>query len=210
MKTKKNLFITLEGIDGSGKSTMIRHMHELLTQANVPHALTREPGGTKIGEYIRKLLLCNHKEFMCSQAELLIIFASRAQHLSNLILPAMKEGKWVISDRFTDSSYAYQGGGLGIPLSRIEILEQLVQEDLRPDHVIILDLPVEIALSRIQNLGNFDRIEQENKSFFERARKIYLERAKAQPARYHVLEANKSINEVKKSIATLIKKWLYE
>jgi len=198
---KKGLFITLEGIEGAGKSTIAAFMRDWLTRQNIVYISTREPGGTPIAEAIRHVLLEHHTEKMCADTELLLMFASRAQHLGELIVPALDRGEWVISDRFTDASYAYQGGGRGVDIERIAQIENWVQKDLRPDRVILLDLPVELAMSRIRQREHNDRIEQEKFSFFERVRKVYLKRASVYPERYVVIDATLTIDQVQLKVA---------
>lgn len=193
-------FITLEGIEGAGKSTALRHMQQWLEQTGISYVATREPGGTEIAEDIRQLLLRHHEEPMNSDAELLLMFASRAQHLAQFILPALQRNQWVICDRFTDASYAYQGGGRGIDVAKIAQLETLVQGQLRPDRVFLLDLPAELGMQRISRRRNVDRIEIEKTAFFERVRQAYLSRAQQDPARYRVIDASRTINEVQQRI----------
>lgn len=187
---KRGLFITVEGIEGAGKSTAIRFMQQLLVEAAVPHLVTREPGGTEIAEQIRQLLLSQHAEPMASDTELLLMFASRAQHLAQVIRPALHSGQWVLCDRFTDATYAYQGGGRGIAAQRIAAMESWVQGGLRPDQVFILDVPVRLGMRRIRRRQVVDRIEQEKYVFFERVRATYLRRARKFPERYHVIDAS--------------------
>ena len=182
-------FITVEGIEGAGKSTAIQFVHSLLLQAQIPHEITREPGGTEIAEKIREVLLQHYQEFMLADTELLLMFASRAQHLGQLIQPALAQGKWVLCDRFTDASFAYQGGGRGIAWERIEQLESWVQRSLRPDYILLLDVTAEIGLERIQKRSAQDRIEKERVQFFERVRDAYLARAQKDPLRYKIIDA---------------------
>jgi dTMP kinase len=200
MKAK---FITLEGGEASGKSTNIRFVSEWLTEHAIPHVITHEPGGTPFAESIRQLLLMRQSEPVASDTELLLMFASRAQHIARVIRPALAAGKWVICSRFTDSTYAYQGGGRGVSLAKIAQLEQLVQEDLQPDLTILLDLPVEIALERARQRGELDRIETEDIAFFERVRQVYLARAKAFPGRFRVIETH-AFDRVHQQLADLL------
>lgn len=200
----KGYFITLEGIEGTGKSTALRFLAELLANAKIPHIVTREPGGTEIGDQIRRVLLSHHHEIMAPDAELLLMFASRAQNLATLIKPTLAEGKWVLCDRFTDASYAYQGGGRGIAAARIALLEEWVQQDLRPDLVLIFDAPVEIGLSRIKQRSTKDRIEYEKHEFFERVRCAYLQRAQLNPNRYRIIDATQSIEKVEEQIQQIV------
>lgn len=179
-------------------------MHSALLKAETPVVITREPGGTLIAEEIRALLLGEHSETMCSDTELLLMFAGRAQHLTQLIRPALAAGQWVLCDRFTDASYAYQGGGRGIAEQRIAVLESWVQQDLQPDITILLDLPVEMGLQRIIKRGNLDRIETEQQAFFQRVRDCYLERAKQFPNRFRIVDASQSLAKVKEMLQGII------
>lgn len=200
----KNYFITLEGIEGTGKSTAIKFIHRYLHQKNIPLILTREPGGTKIGDAIREVLLNQYDEKMEGKTELLLMFASRAQNLAQVIRPALAEGNWVLSDRFTDASYAYQGGGRGLPEKYIAQLEQVVHADLQPDITFLLDAPVQVGKSRIKNRAVTDRIEQERQEFFERVRAAYLERAKKFPHRFRVIDASQSLSNVEQQISQVL------
>lgn len=200
----KGKFISLEGGEASGKSTNIHFIAEYLKSQQIPYILTHEPGGTPLAEELRKFLLQNHKERIAPKTELLLMFASRAQHLAEVILPALENGKWVICSRFTDSTYAYQGYGRGVPLGDIAALEQVVQGQLQPDLTILLDLPVEIALERANKRGLLDRIEQEDRTFFERIRNAYLTRAKQFPDRFRVIDASKPLEQVQDEIIETI------
>lgn len=201
---KSGLLITLEGIEGAGKSSAVQFIKNWLQQANISHVITREPGGTPIAEAIRQVLLKDYEEMMYPDTELLLMFASRAQHIANLIKPALLRGDWVISDRFTDASYAYQGGGRGIDLARISKIEHWVHANLRPDRVILLDIPVELAMSRIRQRETNDRIEQEKLSFFRRVRETYLARAVKYPERYVVIDASQPMKEVESNIKQIL------
>jgi len=201
---KSGLLITLEGIEGAGKSSAVQFIKNWLQQANISHVITREPGGTPIAEAIRQVLLKDYEEIMYPDTELLLMFASRAQHIANLIKPALLRGDWVISDRFTDASYAYQGGGRGIDLARISKIEHWVHANLRPDRVILLDIPVELAMSRIRQRETNDRIEQEKLSFFRRVRETYLARAVKYPERYVVIDASQPMKEVESNIKQIL------
>ncbi len=192
----KGKFITVEGSEGAGKSTNIRYIQDYLKQKKIPFILTREPGGTPVAEKIRDLLLDKANTSLCDDAELLLMFAARAQHLNELIIPALKEGKWVISDRFTDASYAYQGGGRGLSWQKIAQLEQWVQGDLRPDATILLDIPVDKGMERVRQRGNTDRFEQEQLSFFNRIRDTYLKLAKENPERFYIVNTLPAIDVV--------------
>jgi dTMP kinase len=192
----KGKFITIEGSEGSGKSTNINFIQDFLKQKNIPFILTREPGGTPIAEKIRDLLLDKANTSLCDDAELLLMFAARAQHLNELIIPALESGKWVISDRFTDASYAYQGGGRGLSWQKIAQLEQWVQGDLRPDATILLDIPVDKGMERVRERGETDRFEQEQLSFFKRIRDAYLKLAQENPERFYIIDTLPAIEEV--------------
>lgn len=193
---KRGKFIVFEGGEGAGKSTQIKTLATLLQDSNINFLQTREPGGTEVGERIRDVLLDKSLPGMHSDAELLLMFAARAEHLQHKILPALEEGAWVICDRFTDASYAYQGYGRGIDLARIEHLEQWVQQGIQPDLVIILDLDVEAGLQRVSLRGETDRFEDEKIEFFEKVRAGYMIRAKQHPDRYLVLDAAKTEEQV--------------
>lgn len=198
------LFITLEGPEGAGKSTNREYLAELLKQAGVEVVLTREPGGTPLAERIRELLLAPDTEVMAVDSELLLMFAARAQHLAGVIRPALARGAVVLCDRFTDATYAYQGGGRGLAHERIAILEQFVQGDLRPDLTLVFDLPVEVGLARAAARGKLDRFEQEQQSFFEAVRQTYLARAAQAPERYRVLDAAQPLSQVQADLAGLM------
>ncbi|MFL1406331.1 dTMP kinase [Marinobacter sp. M1N3S26] len=197
-------FITFEGTEGVGKSTQLATAREALEAAGKPVLVTREPGGTPMAEAIRELLLTPRDEAVNDLTELLLMFAARAQHLHSLIMPALERGTWVLCDRFTDATYAYQGGGRGVPREQIAILEQLVQGELRPDHVVLLDAPVEVGMARARSRSAPDRFEQEKAAFFQRIRDCYLDRAEQQPLRYHVVNAAQPLEEVSRQVSTLI------
>jgi len=197
MRTNKGFFITIEGIEGVGKSTNINTIKGYLTQKKIDFIITREPGGTLLAEKIRNLLLeVNNDEKLSELSELLLIFASRAQHLEKLIKPALTKGKWVICDRFTDATYAYQGEGRGLDWGKISQLEELVQEHLRPDLTIILDLDPRLGLERAKGRGELDRFEQEKMEFFTKVRTAYLKIAAADPERCIVIDASSELAEV--------------
>ncbi|WP_330114156.1 dTMP kinase [Pseudomonas sp. JS3066] len=198
------LFITLEGPEGAGKSTNREYLAERLRSHGVEVVLTREPGGTPLAERIRELLLTPSEEAMGVDTELLLVFAARAQHLEGLIKPALARGAVVLCDRFTDATYAYQGGGRGLSSERIALLENFVQGDLRPDLTLVFDLPVEIGLSRAAARGRLDRFEQEQRSFFEAVRQTYLQRAQAAAERYKVVDASLSLAEVQANLDKLL------
>jgi dTMP kinase len=202
-KEYKAKFITLEGIEGAGKSTAIKFISEFLQSKNIDFVITREPGGTIIAEKIRQVVLGHHPEIMHPDTELLLFFAARAQHLNQVIKPALASRKWVICDRFTDTSYAYQGVGRNIPNERIAVLENLIQEKLRPDLTLILDITPEVGVHRTKSKKP-DRIEVEEVSFFRRIRNCYLTMAKENPKRYKVIDATKSITKVKQQISDVL------
>ncbi|WP_417703005.1 dTMP kinase [Pseudomonas sp.] len=198
------LFITLEGPEGAGKSTNREYLAERLREQGVDVLLTREPGGTPLAERIRELLLDPSDEPMAADAELLLVFAARAQHLQQVIRPALARGCVVLCDRFTDATYAYQGGGRGLSMERIAQLEQFVQGELRPDLTLIFDLPIEIGLARAAARGRLDRFEQEGRGFFEAVRQAYLQRAAQAPQRYRVLDAGQTLAQVQADIDALL------
>lgn len=198
------LFITLEGPEGAGKSTNREYLAERLRERGVDVLLTREPGGTPLAERIRELLLDPSDEPMAADAELLLVFAARAQHLQQVIRPALAKGSVVLCDRFTDATYAYQGGGRGLSIERIAQLEQFVQGELRPDLTLIFDLPIEIGLARAAARGRLDRFEQEGRGFFEAVRQAYLQRAEQAPQRYRVLDAGQTLAQVQADIDALL------
>jgi len=197
-------FITLEGGEGVGKTTNLHFIKSYLQDHNIPVTLTREPGGTPLAENIRKLLLDNDSEAVSETAELLLIFAARAQHIKHVIEPALAEGTWVICDRFTDATYAYQGGGRNMRISTIESLENWVQGSLRPDLTILLDAPVEIGLERARLRSTFDRFESEKISFFEQVRRAYLLQLELNPQRIKLIKANQPLIDVQKALIDLI------
>jgi dTMP kinase len=189
-------FITLEGGEGAGKSTLLAAVRDLLSQRNIDVVVTREPGGTPAGEAIRSVLLDAQLRGMSAECELLLMFASRAQLVHETILPALAAGRWVLADRFTDASFAYQGGGRGQPLARITDLENWAAAGLKPDLTLLLDVPVAEGLKRANGRGMADRIEMENAEFFERVRAAYRERAAAQPQRFRTIDASRPLTEV--------------
>ncbi|PKQ40046.1 dTMP kinase [Pseudomonas sp. YY-1] len=198
------LFITLEGPEGAGKSTNREYLAERLRERGIDVLLTREPGGTPLAERIRELLLDPSDEPMAADTELLLVFAARAQHLQQVIRPALAKGSVVLCDRFTDATYAYQGGGRGLSIERIAQLEQFVQGELRPDLTLIFDLPVEVGLARAAARGRLDRFEQEGRGFFEAVRQAYLQRAAQSPQRYRVLDAGQTLVQVQADIDALL------
>lgn len=197
-------FITVEGGEGVGKTTNLAFIEQTLRAAGCDLVMTREPGGTTLGEQIRGLLLEPRDELMHPDAELLLVFAARAQHVQRVILPALAAGKWVVSDRFTDATYAYQGGGRGLPVTRIAELEHFVQGELRPDLTLLLDIEVAAGMARAGARSAPDRFEQEQHVFFERVRACYRARAEAEPGRFRVIDAGLSLPEVQARIAGVL------
>lgn len=197
-------FITLEGGEGAGKSTNLEYLSTRLQAAGVNVRHTREPGGTPLGEKLRELLLNPDHTGMHSDTELLLMFAARAQHLHELILPALARGEWVICDRFTDATYAYQGGGRGIDVQRIALLEDWVQQGLQPDTTLLFDLPVAQGLERAGKRGALDRFEQEQQDFFEQVRAAYLERAAQNPGRFRIVDAGRELAAVQQQLDDII------
>ena len=193
---QRGKFLTIEGTEGVGKSTNLAFVRDWLTARGLEVIVTREPGGTPMAEEVRSLLLSKRDEPVDETAELLLVFAARAQHLAQVIKPALARGAWVLSDRFTDATYAYQGGGRGLNKTVIEELEQLVQGDLRPDLTLILDIDVELGLNRARQRGELDRFESETISFFERVRNAYQQRAESAPDRYRLINAGATLVEV--------------
>ncbi len=204
MKKQLAYFINIEGVEGVGKSTAREYISEYLNNAGVDFVLTREPGGTQIAEAIRDVLLSHHTEVMSDDCELLLMFAARAQHIARVIRPALAAGKWVVCDRFTDTSYAYQGAGRGLGQQRVAGLEQWVHADLQPDVTILLDAPVELGLERIKQRSAKDRIEEEGLGFFQRIRDCYLQRAKTFSERYRIIDASQSLENVQAQLAQLL------
>ena len=194
-------FITLEGIDGAGKSTHIGAIADFLRGHGKDLVVTREPGGTPLGEKLRTLLL---SQTMHIETEALLMFAARREHIAQVIAPALAAGRWVLSDRFTDATYAYQGAGRGMAKDSIATLERWVQNGLQPDLTIVFDAPVEVALARRLAKAQADRFEREDRGFFERVRAGYLERATAEPRRLRVVDGSKPLAEVKKEIEAII------
>ncbi|MEH6469331.1 MAG: dTMP kinase [Porticoccus sp.] len=208
MSSKTGQFITIEGVEGVGKTTNIDFIRQWLVQRNISHVATREPGGTPLAESIRELLLSPRDETVDENTELLMMFAARAQHLAEVIIPALERGQWVLCDRFTDATYAYQGGGRGVSMDKIAQLETLVQGELRPDLTLVLDIPVGIGLARAKNRSAPDRFEQEKIAFFERVRECYLARVKAEPHRYQVIDASQSLDRVQADIGAVLERCL--
>lgn len=203
-----NRFITLEGGEGAGKSTCLAAIQRYFAEKGLPLCVTREPGGTPLAEEIRQMLLQPRSEKVAPDAELLLIFAARAQHVAAVIRPALQCGDWVLCDRFTDATYAYQGGGRGLSLQRIAELESLVQGELRPGLTLLLDLPVAQGMARAAARSEKDRFESEQQEFFERVRQAYRDRASADPQRFRVIDASCGIAEVEASVRAALDAWL--
>ena len=194
-------FITFEGVDGAGKSTHIAWFAEALGKRGLEVVVTREPGGTQLGEHLRELLL---SQPMSIGTEALLMFAARLEHIDQVIKPGLRAGKWVISDRFSDASFAYQGGGRGLSWEKLRQLEQWVHPDLQPDLTLYFDLPVEIARQRLANNVSLDRFEQEQADFFERVRAGYHKRVQEHPQRYAVIDAAQNIDNVKYQLEKIV------
>jgi dTMP kinase len=194
-------FITLEGMDGAGKSTHIPSIIEMLKARGREVVSTREPGGTPLGERLRELLL---HEAMHAETETLLMFAARREHIANVIAPALERGAYVLSDRFTDATFAYQSGAKGVSANKVEILEQWVQEDLQPDITLLFDVPVEVSIARLAGARSPDKFERESADFFTRIRNAYLERASRNPQRFRVIDGSKSLEEVAKAVEDII------
>lgn len=202
------MFITIEGGEGAGKSSMMDRLAGWLEAHGHRVVRTREPGGTVLAEKIRAILLDDGHGELSSQAELLLVFASRAQHLEELIRPALARGDTVLCDRFTDASWAYQGGGRQMPADWITALEEMVHGDLQPDLTLLLDLPVEQGLERASRRGEADRFEQESSSFFRRVRQAYLARAKSSPNRFEIIDASGAMDQVWSQIESVLERRL--
>ena len=200
----KGLFITFEGVEGAGKTTNIEYIAQKIEAAGHEILLTREPGGTELSEAIRELLISKEYPEMHINTELLLMFAARSEHLNKIIIPAINAGKWVLCDRFTDATYAYQGGGRGISETTISTLEILVQGTLRPDYTFLFDLDAEIGLARARNRGETDRFEQQHIDFFNRVRAKYLSMAEAQDHRYRIVNAEPDLDTVQQQISQLL------
>jgi len=194
-------FITLEGMDGAGKSTHIPRIIEILKARGHEVVSTREPGGTPLGERMRELLL---HEAMHAETETLLMFAARREHIAQVIVPALERGAYVLSDRFTDATFAYQSGAKGVSADKVEILEQWVQGDLQPDITLLFDVPVEISVTRLAGARSPDKFERESADFFTKIRNAYLERARQNPLRFRIIDASKSLEEVAKSVENIV------
>jgi len=201
-KTKRRgKFITLEGMDGAGKSTHIPNIIAVLKTRGVEVVSTREPGGTRLGEQLRTLLL---HDTMHPETETLLMFAARHEHIANVIEPALKRGAYVLSDRFTDATYAYQCGAKGVSSNKIKQLEKWVQGPLQPDLTLLFDVPVEISMTRLSTAREPDKFEREDAKFFEKLRQAYLTRAKENPKRFRVIDANQALDKVKVLVENII------
>lgn len=204
---RQGKFITLEGIDGAGKSTQLAWIVELLQRTGLQAVVTREPGGTELGERLRAVLL-DKSMTMHAETEALLMFAARREHLDKVILPALAQGQWVISDRFTDASFAYQGGGRGLDTGKLEILEHWVQGALQPDLTLYFDVPVEVGQQRVSQIKSADRFEKERGDFFQRVRAAYLDRARQFPGRIKIIDSSRPLGEVNAAVERILKNLL--
>jgi dTMP kinase len=201
-------FISIEGSEGAGKTTALKYMQQWLSDRGIAYIVTREPGGTPLAEKLRGLLLETHDESIDPMTELMLMFAARKQHVEHVIKPALESGQWVISDRFTDATYAYQGAARNMSFDLIKQFEQLVLDGFTTDHTLLFDLPVEIGLERAKQRGSLDRFEQEKISFFESVRAGYLQLANEHQNRISVIDAEKSIEDVKQQIGQVMSSWI--
>ena len=201
-------FITIEGTEGVGKTTNIEFIKQWLVDNGISFINTREPGGTPLAEEIRQVLLSNREEKVCSKAELLMMFAGRAQHIDQVIEPQLAQGNWVLCDRFTDATYAYQGAGREMGNDLIKSLETMVQGDMRPDLTLVLDVPVELGLERAGKRSEPDRFELEKTDFFNRVRQAYLSMATNNPQRYKIIDASQTLEHVQLQIADTLNSFL--
>jgi dTMP kinase len=208
MSNPQGRFITLEGVEGAGKSTALALVREAVEAAGHTAVVTREPGGTPLGEALRELLLGHKHDGMSDDTELLLMFAARAEHLHRVIEPALAAGKWVVCDRFTDATYAYQGGGRGLSRDRIAQLESWVQGERRPDLTLLLDLPVQQGLERAGKRSAPDRFESEQLAFFDQVRQAYLDIAAAEPARVRTVDAGQDLPAVSAAIRAVMEAFL--
>ncbi len=198
-------FISIEGIEGAGKTTQLNFIQQYLTEQGKKLVLTREPGGTELSEQIRELLLTPREEGMSVDTELLLMYAARAEHIEQVIKPALQRGDWVISDRFVDATFAYQGGGRGVDIDRIQSLSDWTLKGLATDLTIVFDLSVELSQQRVMSRNNeIDRFEQEKADFFQRIRQSYLDRAEEEPSRIKVIDASQSIEDVQKQLVHIM------
>ena len=200
---QRGKFITVEGIDGAGKSTHLAWLERFLQEKGLEIVVTREPGGTELGEALRQVLL-DHRQVMHPETEALLMFAARREHLDKVILPALDRGAWVVSDRFTDASFAYQGGGRGVAQSKLDNLEQWVHAGFSPDLTVYFDVPVIVGRERLQSARVADRFEMESNLFFERVRQAYLQRAGQFPQRIRVVDGSRPLAEVKTAVAKIM------
>jgi len=207
-KKTTGMFITLEGSEGVGKTSNLEYLKNLLDRAQIDYIVTREPGGTPMGEALRNMLLSDDFKGMADDTELLLMFAARAEHVAQVIRPALARGTWVLCDRFTDATYAYQGGGRQLDMARIETLEHWVLGELRPDLTLLLDAPVEVGRERAGKRSTPDRFEQERDGFFNRVRNTYLDRARAEPDRIKVVDASLDLAAVQRQIDQLLQPYL--
>ncbi|WP_347987088.1 dTMP kinase [Methylomonas sp. AM2-LC] len=205
---KPGRFISLEGGEGVGKTTNLEYIQHFLHDKHIPHIVTREPGGTLLAEKIRAILLDHQDEPLCESAELLLIFAARAQHIRQVIAPALQNGQWVLCDRFIDATYAYQGGGRQMDTHIIAWLEQTILGTLKPDLTLLLDAPADVGLKRAKRRGKLDRFETEQLEFFERVRTVYLQRAQQDTLRYQIIDACLPLQEVQIKIDQILERFL--
>jgi len=196
-------FITLEGIDGAGKTTHLSWLAGVLRERGIAVTVTREPGGTQTGERLRELLL-DRAQRLQPETETLLMFAARREHLEQVIVPALRAGNWVLCDRFTDATFAYQGGGSGVPWERIQALEQWVQGGLQPDVTVFFDVMPQVGRSRSSRIKSPDRFEQEDEAFYQRVREGYLRRAREHPSRIRVVDAGADLPEVRKQLDEIV------
>ena len=205
----RGAFITIEGVEGVGKSTCLAAIESSLRASGRPVLVTREPGGTALGERVRELILDEHEGGLSGPIEALLIFAARARHLQRIIVPALADGRWVVCDRFTDATYAYQGGGRGVDRHALDVMAQMVQEGLEPDLTLLLDAPVEVGLQRISEREH-DRFEKEHSSFFERVRRSYLEIAAHAPQRVKTINADRPVDDVTRDLQKVLQQFIAE
>lgn len=196
-------FITLEGIDGAGKTTQLQVMHDWFARQQLPVYFTREPGGTVLGEQLRALLLSPQSQISLN-TETLLMFAARQQHLDEIVLPKLAAGVHIVCDRFTDATYAYQGGGRGLAMERIELLEHWVQNDLRPDFTLLLDVPLNVSQARLMQNREKDRFELQQAHFFKKVRDVYLQRAAVEPKRYFIIDGSAEVSRVQNAVENVL------
>lgn len=204
MEVNNQFFISIEGNEGVGKTTALQFVKQFLQDQDQSFIVTREPGGTSVAEKIRAVLLEKHDEPVAKDTELLLMFASRAQHVAQVIRPALAEQQWVICDRFVDASYAYQGGGREIELDRIASLDQWVLQGFKPGLTLLLDAPVDVCLARVYGRGDLDRFESEESAFFERVRKVYLDRAAQDTHRFKLINTDCNLAKVNEQITNTL------